>query len=126
MHSRSDVVDGVAFSNSLPVHTVTGVQAAPSLAPDHVEPAVHGVHWRFAWAVPAADMPEPAAQVRQGEHACLPSMSLKCAAGHPVQTRSLLRVKGLVKYSPGGHEPALAARQISPLSSGENVVPSSH
>ena len=44
VHSRSDVVDGVAVSNSLPVHTVTGVQAAPSLAPDHVESAVHGVH----------------------------------------------------------------------------------
>ena len=70
---RSVDTVGVADSHSPDVHGVTDAHAAPSLAPDHVEPATHGSHVRSVAEVPAVFWPWPAAHVRHATQAALPA-----------------------------------------------------
>ena len=49
---RSVDTVGAADSHSPEIQGVTGAHAAPSLAPDHVEPATHGSHVRSVVYVP--------------------------------------------------------------------------
>ena len=66
---RSVDTVGAADSHSPEIQGVTGAHAAPSLAPDHVEPATHGSHVRSVVDVPAVFCPWPAAHVRHAVQA---------------------------------------------------------
>lgn len=123
--SRSDAVVGAFFSNSLLVHSVTGAHARPLLAPDHVAPATHGAHSRSAVAVGAFDWPKPTAHVRHAVHLALPALLLNWPAGHTSHVRSAETVATVLIASPAPHG-LLTAMQLAPLSTGENVAPTSH
>ena len=71
---RSVDTVGAADSHSPEVQGVTAKQAAPSLAPDHVEPATHGSHVRSVADVPAVFWPWPAAHVRHAVQAFAPPL----------------------------------------------------
>ena len=73
---RSLFTVGTCVSHSFAVHSSTGVQALPLLAPEKSAASVQAAHSRSAIAVPAEVMPEPTAQVAQTLHALLPASAL--------------------------------------------------
>ena len=70
-------------------------------------------------------MPKPAGHVAHGAHAPFPDDALNCPAAHAVHVRSLESVAALFMYSPAAHSPRMGVH-AAPLSSAENVTPSSH
>ena len=103
----------------------TTTHSSPLSVAEYVAPAVQAVHWRFAVAEPAADMPKPAPHVRHFAHASLPEKALKAPAAHAVHVRSLDSVAALFMYSPAAHSPRICAHAAPPAEA-ENVAPSTH
>ena len=104
----------VCVSHSPAVHSSTGVQASPLLAPEKGESSVQAAHSRSAIAVPAEVMPEPTAQVAQTLHALLPAPALNWPLAHSSQTRSADAVAAVLSASPATHG-AETAPHVAPL-----------
>jgi hypothetical protein len=124
-HSRSEVAEGTAISNSSEVHCVTATHASPLSCAEYDVSATQAVHSRSAAAVPAFDMPWPTPHVFHCWHWCWPGASVKCPAAHGAHVRSLLAVASAVMYSPAGHV-ARTLSQCALLAPTENVVPVVH
>ena len=124
-HVRSEVSVGLAVSYSLALHVVTVLHASPLSAPENVAPCVHGAHWRSAVAEPATDCPVPAAHVAHVAHDMRPALAVNVPAAHAPHVRSALAVATAVVKRPAAHG-ALTGSHASPLSTDENVLPTTH
>ena len=69
-------------------------------------------------AEPAADTPEPAAQIFQVVHLLRPSTAVNVPVSHAAHTRLLLAVAAKVMYEPLAHS-ALTFSQVVPLATSE-------
>ena len=111
---RSLLTLGTCVSHSFAVHSSTGVQASPLLAPEKSAASVQAAHSRSAIAVPAEVMPEPTAQVAQTLHALLPASVLNWPLAQSPHVRSAEAVAAVTSSSPAAHT-ALTGSQAAPL-----------
>ena len=105
---------------------LTAAHAAPSLAPENVEPTTQAAHWRSAVAEPAADWPAPTAHVvhtvQLSEASVVLVVALKEPNAHSTHVRPLLAEAATAVRKPGPHG-ALTATHGASLFTSEYVEP---
>ena len=122
-HSRSLLAVAPAEVNEPAAHVaLTAAHASPLLTDENVEPTAHGAHWRSDVAVPSAIMPKPTGHALHVLHLLLPPVLLNWPGLQAEHSRSLDAVAGLLISLPAAHA-ALTGLQLAPLSTDENVDP---